>query len=72
MPTLASQGDSATTYFFGMLACKTGNMIATNNQLTSIRFCVERREQEEDKEMAEFLRLKLMPLEKQLKVAQSE
>ncbi|XP_070710426.1 uncharacterized protein [Pempheris klunzingeri] len=34
---------------------------------------VERlREQEEDKEMAEFLRLKLMPLEKKLKVAQSE
>lgn len=35
-------------------------------------FFVGRREQEEDKEMAEFLRLKLMPLEKQLKVAQSE
>nr|XP_061791813.1 bMERB domain-containing protein 1-like [Nerophis lumbriciformis] len=34
---------------------------------------VERlREQEEDKEMAEFLRLKLMPLEKNLKVKQSE
>ncbi|XP_062287830.1 bMERB domain-containing protein 1-like isoform X1 [Scomber scombrus] len=34
---------------------------------------VERlREQEEDKEMAEFLRLKLMPLEKKLKAAQSE
>ncbi|CAF95259.1 unnamed protein product, partial [Tetraodon nigroviridis] len=33
---------------------------------------VERlREQEEDKEMAEFLRLKLMPLEKQLKAAQN-
>lgn len=30
------------------------------------------REREEDKEMAEFLRLKLMPLEKKLKVAQSE
>ncbi|XP_040002471.1 bMERB domain-containing protein 1 [Xiphias gladius] len=34
---------------------------------------VERlREREEDKEMAEFLRLKLMPLEKKLKAAQSE
>ncbi|XP_041790121.1 bMERB domain-containing protein 1 isoform X2 [Chelmon rostratus] len=34
---------------------------------------VERlREREEDKEMAEFLRLKLMPLEKKLKVTQSE
>uniref|UniRef100_A0A3Q0SVG8 BMERB domain containing 1 n=1 Tax=Amphilophus citrinellus TaxID=61819 RepID=A0A3Q0SVG8_AMPCI len=34
---------------------------------------VERlREQEEDKEMAEFLRLKLMPLEQKLKVTQSE
>ncbi|KAM9792341.1 bMERB domain-containing protein 1 [Neosynchiropus ocellatus] len=34
---------------------------------------VERlREQEEDKEMAEFLRLKLMPLEKKLKAKQSE
>ncbi|XP_029360899.1 bMERB domain-containing protein 1 [Echeneis naucrates] len=34
---------------------------------------VERlREREEDKEMAEFLRLKLMPLEKKLKDAQSE
>lgn len=30
------------------------------------------REREEDKEMAEFLRLKLMPLEQKLKVAQSE
>lgn len=30
------------------------------------------REREEDKEMAEFLRLKLMPLEKKLKVKQSE
>lgn len=30
------------------------------------------REKEEDKEMAEFLRLKLMPLEKKLKVTQSE
>ncbi|XP_034401162.1 bMERB domain-containing protein 1 [Cyclopterus lumpus] len=34
---------------------------------------VERlREQEEDKEMAEYLRLKLMPLEKKLKSSQSE
>ncbi|XP_071770021.1 bMERB domain-containing protein 1-like isoform X3 [Centroberyx gerrardi] len=34
---------------------------------------VERlREQEEDKEMAEFLRLKLLPLEKKIKVTQSE
>uniref|UniRef100_A0A3B4FBU0 BMERB domain containing 1 n=1 Tax=Pundamilia nyererei TaxID=303518 RepID=A0A3B4FBU0_9CICH len=34
---------------------------------------VERlREKEEDKEMAEFLRLKLMPLEQKLKVTQSE
>ena len=34
--------------------------------------CVDLREREEDKEMAEFLRLKLTPLEEQLKVTQSE
>lgn len=34
--------------------------------------CLKLREREEDKDMAEFLRLKLMPLEKKLKVTQSE